>query len=227
VVFFQLVGNTDGTAAGRFMYKTNQPGGNSMLWNTDPANGAVGTLAFIGDPSVRGTWSLTFKNNTDITVTTPGGSTTNIAIGAEAAALFANPLHAYFGIQPNSLDRIGQAAIFSRVQITGVPVPLDDGFGGYRPDPESPLQLDTRLWQLAAADAPGIVLVPADSAYWLKWTAPATGFALQASTILKAGSWADPGLTNITQVGSQKVVLVPSSGLPSAAAGYFRLFKAE
>jgi hypothetical protein len=198
-----------------------------MLWNTDPANGPVGTLAFIGDPSVRGTWSVTFKNNTDITVTTPGGSSTNFAMPAEAAALFADPLHAYFGIQPNSMDNIGQAAIFSRVQITGVPVPLDDSFGGVRPDPESPLQLDGGLWLLAAQDAPGIVLVPADSVYWLKWTAPATGFALQASSSLKAGSWVDPGLTNIIQVGSQKMVLVPSSGLPSATAGFFRMFKAE
>ena len=42
VVFFQVGLDGDGSATGRFMYKTNQPGGNSMFWNEYETNGPVG-----------------------------------------------------------------------------------------------------------------------------------------------------------------------------------------
>jgi hypothetical protein len=136
---------------------------------------------------------------------------------SDAAALFADPLVAYFGVQPNQLGNIGQSAVFSRVQITGVATPLDDNFTGET--------LDTTKLAVTAADATGIIPVPPSAAYWLKWTAPATGFNLQASPTLASGSWVDPGLINVVQVGSQKVVLVPSTNLPSATKGFYRLVK--
>lgn len=174
VVFLQIANNANGTATGRFMYKINQPGGNAMLWNTDPATGPVGTLAMISDASAEGTWSVTFKNNTDITLTTPSGTSTNFAMPSAAAALFADPIYAYFGIQPNNAGNIGLAASFSRIQITGAPTPLDDNF----------------------TDAPGIVQVPPTGVLWLNWTAPATGFVVQSSADLAPGSWKDAGLGN-------------------------------
>jgi hypothetical protein len=219
-VFVQIANNADGTATGRFMYKTNQPSGNSMFWNTDSTNGAVGTLAMISDPSPLGTWSVTFNNNTDITLTTPSGSSTNCSMPSAAAALFADQdyaLDAYIGIQPNTTDNIGQSAILSRIQISGAPTPLDDTFSG--------ASLDTDLWQIVAQDPTGILQVPPNSVYYLSWAAPATGFSLQVAPTLGKGSWMDSGLTNIFQVGTHKVVLIPSSGLPSANTGYFRLIK--
>jgi hypothetical protein len=225
VIFLQIGNNADGTGFGRFMYKTNQPGGNSMLWNADPANGPVGTLATIGNPTPLGTWSVTIKNDTDITLTTPSGTSTNFAMPAEAAALFADPLFAYFGIQPNQLSNIGQSALLSRVQIAGVATPLDDNFAGVPPEPGSAPRLDPNLWGLAAADASGVVLAPPDSVYWLKWPAPSLGFVLQSSAILKAGAWADAGLANVMQIGGEKAVLVPAAKLPSTRAGFFVLIK--
>jgi hypothetical protein len=198
------------------MYKTNQPGGNSMLWNADPANGAVGTLALISDASPLGAWSVTFKNDTNITLKTPSGSSTNFAMPADAAALFADPVFVYFGVQPNQPASIGQAAIFSRAQISGVVTPLDDTFTGET--------LDATKWQVAAADAPGIVQVPPDAVYWLKWAAPATGFGVQSSPRIAREAWGDPGLTNIIQVGVERMVLVPTSSLPGPV-GFFRLLK--
>lgn len=217
VVFLQIVNNSDGTATGRFMYKINQPGGNSMLWNTDPATGPVGTLATISDASARGTWSLVFKNNTDITLTTPSGTSTNFAMPVAAAALFSDPLIAYFGTQPNNAGNIGQSATFSHIQITGGPTTLNDNFASDA--------LDATKWQLAAADAPGVVQVPPTAMFWLKWTAPATGFVVQSSTDLAPGSWKDANLGNVIQVGSQKMALVTSASLPAKGTGFFRLFK--
>jgi len=199
------------------MYKTNQPSGNSMLWNTDPGNGPVGTLAGISSPTALGTWTVTFNHNTDITLTTPSGTSTNFTMPAEAAALFADPVYAYFGVQPNAPGNIGQSAVLSRIQIIGVPTPLDDAFSGE--------VLDSTRWQVVAADPSGIVPVPPSAAYWLKWTAPAVGYVVQASPSLAPASWADTGLTNIIQLGTQKALLLPFSSLPGAASGFLRLVK--
>lgn len=217
LVFVQIANNQDGTASARFMYKTNLPSGNAMLWNTDPANGSVGTLATINDASPIGTWTVKFENNTGITLTTPSGTSTNFVMPAAAAELFADPIYVYLGSQPNQVASIGQAVTVSRFQITGVPTPLDDAFTADT--------LDTAKWQVVAADASGITQVPPTTKYWLSWDAPATGYSVQSAAALGTGAWGDPGLTNIVQIGSQKAVLVPAANLPSPAVGFFRLMK--
>ena len=217
VIFVQLANNADGSATAAFMYKTNLPGGNTMFWNSNPTNGPVGRLATVTDPSAKGTWSVSFKNNTSVTLTTPSGTSTNFSLPSDAASLFADPVDAYFGVQPNNNGNIGQSVHLSRIQINGLPNPVDESFSGS--------SLDTAKWQVVAADATGIQVVPPDAAYWAKWTAPATGFTLQTSSSLKPGSWTDPGLTNVVQLGSQKAVVVPKTALPSPNQGSFRLSK--
>ena len=217
MVFVQIANNQDGSASARFMYKTNLPSGNSMFWNTDPAVGPVGTLASINDVSPIGTWTVKFENNTSITLTTPSGTSTNFAMPTASAELFADPLYVYLGSQPNQLANIGQAVTVSRFQVTGVPTPLDDSFAGD--------SLDAGKWAVVAADATGIIQVPATSKYWLTWDAPATGLGVQSATALSAGAWVDPELTNIVQIGSQKAVLVPADKLPRPGAGFCRLIK--
>lgn len=217
LIFFQIANNDDGTATGRFMYKTNQPSGNSMFWNTDPAAGPVGTLGSISDASAIGTWTLKFANNTEVTVTTPSGTSTNLTLPSASADLFADPLHVYFGVQPNQLGNIGQSASLSQLKISGGETPLEDSFTGET--------LDATKWQVVAADAAGIIPVAPSTKYWLTWLAPATGFVVQSSDVLSAGAWKDAGLSNVVQLGTSKAVLVPSANLPSPATGYFRLIK--
>jgi hypothetical protein len=188
-----------------------------MLYNADSSAGPAGTLAGIGSPSALGTWSLTFSNNTSVALASPSGTSTNFNLPADSAALFADPMYVYVGVQPNSLNNIGQSAMLSRIQITGVGAPLDDKFTGPT--------LDADTWQVAAEDPTGVVTVPPDSTYWLSWTLPATGFEVQASPILVPGSWVDPGLTNIFQIGGRRRVLIPSSSLPGTNSGFFRLVK--
>ncbi len=216
LVFFQIAYNDNQEVVGRFMYKTNLPSGNSMFWNADETNGPVGTLAFLTNSTAIGTWSLTFNNNNQITMTAPGGVSTNFTMPADAAALFADPAVVYFGVQPNQIANIGQSAVFSRLQISGSDSTLDDSFTGDT--------LDTALWQFVAADQGGISVVPPTAAFQLSWGAPATGFTVQASSTLEPGSWYDPGLSNVVQVGATKKVLVPQSTLTNANT-FYRLIK--
>jgi hypothetical protein len=147
----------------------------------------------------------------------PSGTSTNFNMPADSAALFADPMYVYVGVQPNNLNNIGQSATLSRIQITGSGTPLDDKFTGST--------LDANTWQVAAEDPTGVVAVPLDSTYWLSWTLPATGFVVQASPSLAPGSWVDSGLTNIFQIVGRRRVLVPSSSLPGTSSSYFRLVK--
>lgn len=218
VIFFDIVNGADGTATGTFRYKTNQPSGNSMIFNADPEAGPAGTLAGLTEPTPVGTWSITFRNSTEVTVTGPSGASTNAVLPAAAADLFADPLYAYFGVQPNQVSNIGQSATLGSIRITGVPVPLEETFSGDT--------IDAAKWAVVAADATGIVLAPPTAKYWLSWAAPATGFVVQSSPSLLPGSWIDPGVNeSIVQIGGQRTVLIPASALPGTGAGYFRLIK--
>lgn len=218
VVFVQIANNDDGTGTARFMYKTNLPSGNSMFWNTDPSAGPVGTLASISDASPVGTWNITLNNNTDVTVTSPSGVSTNFALPAEAAELFADPIYTYVGVQPNNLQNIGQSVTLSSFKITGAATPLEDSF--------SAEALDPARWAVVAPDATGIVVVPPTARYWLVWDAPSTGFVVQSSPTLVPVAWADPGVNeNIVQLGTKKSVILPETALPTGSAAFFRLVK--
>ncbi len=204
-------------AGAQLMYKTNQGSGNAMFWNTNPTNGPVGTIATLAAPSPIGTWTLTFQDNTNITLTSPAGGTTNVSITPDAAALFADPLFAHFGAQPNDAANIGLSSTIKRISTTNTTDALDDSFPGPG--------LDSTTWGTAAADAAGIVVVPGDSAYWFSWTLPASSDSYVMSKSLLGGTWTDTGLANSILIGTHLQVLIPVSALPSAASGYFALGK--
>ncbi len=198
----------------RFMYKTNQGSGNSMFFG-------AGMAAAVTNPVVLGTWSVTFANNTDFTLTGPGGASASGSLPEDVAALFENPLYAYFGVQPNSEANIGRSATFSRIQILrGTQALIDDSF--------TTAPLDTvNTWAIVAVVPAGVVVVPQDAAYWLTWTLPDVGFGLQVSTnVVNPDSWvdADPELFTPRSIGGMRRVLVPFS-VPGENAGYFRLLK--
>jgi hypothetical protein len=216
VIFLQIGNHADGSASATFRYKTNSPNGNAMLWNSNPTNGAVGALAGIGNPSPLGTWSITFQSNTNVTLTAPSGASTNFVMPAESAALFADPLVAVFGAQPNNNANIGQTVVLSRIEITGTPAPVDEKFN------EPTLNIGT--WQVVAQDAAGVVQAPPDSRFWVNWTLPANGFIVETSTNLTSGAWADSGLTNIVQFGTHRAILVTKPSLPGPD-GFYRVIK--
>jgi len=208
VIFVDLQNNADGSAYASFRHKIDQPNGNAMIYG-------AGTLGGIGNPTALGTWSLTMKDSS-ATLTTPSGSSTNFTLPAGTVARFAGPLYAYFGVQPNSTANIGRSATFSRIQITGAGTPIDDRFTSGPLDPVT--------WQGVAEDAPGILPVPADTAYALTWTLPDAGYNLEAGPGLATGLFIDvTARSGPIQIGTRKVALVSGADLPAASGGFFRL----
>ena len=208
-------------ARARFLYKVNEAGANTMLYQGPNTSGLpVGVLGELQAPSMLGTWSVTFQNNTNIILTAPDNTTTNLTMPAADAALFeplTSGVSAQFGIQPNAGTPIheGQSATISDIKITkGATVVVDEHF--------QTAVLDPAQWIVRARDAGGIFVAAPDLAYLLHWNLPDTGFALKASTAVK-GPWSDYG-TNML-VGAQRFVLINKAAVPGTNAGFFQLAK--
>jgi len=212
VIFADLESTASGGAMWTFRYKTNQPNGNAMLYNTNivPAS--------IGNSTPDGTWTLTFVNDTNVTMTAPSGNSTNFVIPEAVAQMFADPAYVYFGVQANNASAIGQDSVLSEIKITGTANPIDDVF-------LNDLSIDTNnTWAVVANDPQGVILAPANSAFWVTWTVPDTGFSLTGSSNL-LGAWNE--LTGVTpvQMGPLKWALLNTGSLPGQNNGFFRLIK--
>lgn len=214
-IFLQIQNNPDGSASGRFMWKTNDPNANDMIW------GPTGTLGTVQDTNgVLGTWSITFVNDTNVTLTSPSGVTTNFFFPDPVAVQSNFPQGAtvaYFGVMPNGSGDMGQAAVVTNIKITGVATPINDSF--------TQGTLDTSTWVIRAANASDISLV-ANNVHWkLAWTLPDLHYELQ-SAASPLGPWMASYLaTNAVQSGSSKSVLVPDTDLPGTTSSYFRMVK--
>lgn len=223
-VFFQISVNDNGTGTGRFMYKTNQPGGNSMYWNTDPTAGGVGTLGDISSPSPVGPWSLAFDSLAGtITITEPTGLSTNFPmLSAAANALFNGPLYAYVGIQPNNTNNLNQAAVIAAVSMQSA----DPAFPSFE-TVFTGTTLDSAVWAVVAADASGVLSIPEGAVYALSWTLPDTGFKLQTSPTLSPASWTEVVPAFLTVVAGRRTAIISDSQLPAPGSGYFVLRKLD
>ena len=218
-VWVNVVGNSDGSATAQFIYKTNQPINNAMFYT--PV-GRLGNVTSTNGP--LGAWSVTFLNDTNVTLTAPSGDSSNFFLPADAAALFTDPLFAYFEDRPNNPSaslNTGQYATFSRIQIQGVATPLDDHF----PGPGINSDPNNLIWVVLAEDPAGIAVVRADDLYWLGWSLPAAGFTLQANTVLTPSTWFDPSIANPVNFGSRQAVLISKDNLPGPKASFFRMVK--
>jgi hypothetical protein len=169
---------------------------------------------------------VTLNQNTNVMLTSPSGQTTNFVLPAASAALFADPLTIYVGVQPNVTGGYGQLCNVTQFSITGSGTALSDDF-------LTDTALNTNLWQMVSSDTNAIVLVPADQAYWVPWSIPDVGFDLETAATVGGTNWtiltgpnALPGaVTTVVQQGNQRFALVPQSSLPGATAGFFRLIK--
>lgn len=191
-------------------FKTNEPSGNSQIFG-------VGHLTTLNSATILGTWKVTFSQNTNITVSAPDGSVTNVVMPPDAVPFFADPLTTYFGVQPNNLDYIGNGFVFSNVKVAGVASPVDDSFAG--PD------LDPDMWVIAADNATGVFIAPNDAQNWLNWTLPAVGFVPQVTGTLSANAWTDLDMTGNFKNGAVQTLLVKARDLPAGNQAYFRMIQ--
>jgi len=225
-VLFEVKATANGGGIATFHYKTNAPGSNgpgtldgttTMYFNASPTNGPVGQLGSVTGASILGTWTVTFNQDTNITLTAPDNMTASFVMPPEDAAQFAGDVTAYFGAMPGQTANIGQTVILGGVKIEwGAITVLDEPF--------TAAPLDPGLWTVSAASAAGVAVVTPADPYWVSWTTPASGFTLQTNATLNATGWGDPGLIDAL-VGTRRRVLIPSTALAAAGGGFFRLVK--
>lgn len=207
-------------ARARFLHKVNEAASNAMLYRTqaNAAAGPVGVLGEVWAPSMLGTWSVSFRNNSDIVLTSSDGSAVNLTMPASDFPFYepaATGVSAHFGVQPNSDTRVGMSAVISRIKIEkGTTVVVDETFGAAELNPD--------VWVVRAADAGGVFPLSADTAYLVSWNLPDEGFGLKGAAAV-GGPWKDvPG---VRQIGARRVVPVTTATLPGPTAGYFELVK--
>jgi hypothetical protein len=214
LIFMDLESTTIGASV-NFRYKTNEMNGNAMVYG-------VGTLASLGTNTAIGTWTLTFNNNTNVTMTIPGGANTNFNIpdstGA-TSALFTSGVALYFGVQAGNAGGAEDHIVASEFKVTGITPAFDDNFV------TDDGALNTSIWTTNAAFPACVQMVGAGSSYWVQWTTPAPSFVLETTSNLETGTWTavtnhvaiSPG-TNIDQ-------LISTSDLLSGGTGFFALIQ--
>jgi len=219
LVFFDLESTTNGTSW-LFRYKTNEPNGNTMVYGS-------GTLATVNSSLAAGTYTATFNNNSNITMTTPSGTSTNFSIpdstGA-TAALFASGVKLYFGVQAGNLAATADHITVSDFSVTGLGA--NDFNDNFVTDAGA---LNQSLWETNANYGPAVQLVtPGDPTFLVSWTSPALNYNLLVSTNLNSTNNWQPylvgGLTLIpTRLGSNYNQIVDTNGIPPSNAAFFEL----
>jgi hypothetical protein len=215
VVILTVANNADGSASATIRYKTNAFNDNGHLYDT-------GTLGGVGSSTPLGTWTLTFNNDTDFTITSPSGGTLTTNLPPEVVSIFKNAsanMQINIGGVPGDLSRLGQMAVVTEVKITGTPGEpnLDSKFLGQ--------PLDTNVWGIVASSANyGVQQIPTNAAYWVNWTLPAIGYSLETKAALGPGFWTSPTITGY-EVGLFHYDLFGQSDLPGTSSGFFRLTK--
>jgi len=242
LIWFNVSGTANGTASGAFRYKIFEQGANSNLFGAEYTVGPLGTpwagtLTNFAAPTVLGTWSMTFNQDTNVTLRGPGGAIASFSIRPEVAAQFADPLNICFGAQPNQPNdptgtnlvlrdfNRGQKVVFASASITNEGTAssiVSDDF-------ISDSSLNTGLWT-PLANVPGTPqLFPLDPGSKLvKWSVPDSFFGLQTATNIN-GPWsvlsgieAGSPVYSFTLDGSMNA-LVPSLAL-GPKQDYFRVF---
>jgi len=170
-IFVDIEKQANGNGIMTFRWKTNQANGNSQMYTVGQGN--LGSL--IASNGVAGTWSVAFSGNTSVTLTGPGGVTTNYTMPSDAAAMFLSTtpsMATYFGVQPNQVNNIGQSAVLSRIKITdGATTVVDDTFSAEDPTQE----VDPLSWILridGGNSTNSLKVVTSLPAYWLSWNKP-------------------------------------------------------
>jgi hypothetical protein len=230
-----VIGPGGGGVIASVYWKTNLP-------NSNPYSTGGNTALRITNSTAIGTWTLTFTGPNAGTVTAPGASPAPFTItNGTVATDFANPLVAYFGLQPNQGSGIGQYEDWASISITNVA-------GGNINENFTTETSLSAAWNNMAAVNTCVQLVTTNTPYWVNWTLPAVNYGLgTAMSILgntnTSAPWMLPEYYNgyadgntipgQANQGSKTWVLIPSTCLPTvdgsqggvpAPNAFFRLF---
>ena len=172
-----------------------------------------------------GKWSVTFLNDTGVTINGPGGISASGSFPDQStvSTYFSNPLSLYYGNQQGGTTaNIGQYSTYSEFSATNMPIcdPIDDIFTN------DAGVINTSIWEVDAGPAPhNIFIVQSDDTYWLHWTQPNAGFSPYTSPTLGSGAvWTATGITNFVHTTLWDGTVLPHTALP-VQGGYIRLVK--
>ena len=214
LMFLDLESTSNGASC-IFRYKTNEPSGNTMVYG-------VGTLATLNATTGVGTWSLTFNNNTNVTMSGPGGVNTNFSIpdatGA-TSALFASNVVVYFGGQANNANGVNDHFVAADFNITGLgSTNFDDNFVA------DAGVLNSNIWKINATASQCVRMVGPGNPYYVYWTLPASGFTLQSTSALSANPTWKPATSNPSFIaGNYAAQLINTNDLPGGSAAFFSM----
>jgi hypothetical protein len=214
IAIFRVQNIADGTVSASFHWKTNLPNSNP------PGDEVNNPVTLTGVPTAVGDWTLTFHNDTDGTITGPGGVSGNFSLPADVPAASFNPflLFLQFGVFKNDGANSGinnrKSATFSRVWMTNsTGVVFDDNFSG----PDLTANYAWRKTRISAVN-----WTPTDTAWWLSWTTPDGGAVPYVAGVV-TGPYADAGSSHIYQIGTSKTAAIPGANLPAGNAAFFGL----
>ena len=219
IIFMDLESDVPngGGAQWNFRYKTNEPNGNGFVYG-------AGTLASLGTNTAIGTWTVTFNNNTNVTMTIPGGASTNFSIpdstGA-TAALFASGVNLYFGAQAGNTGGANDHIVATDFKVTGLgSVDFDDNFVA------DAGVLNSGIWTVNAAYPSSIQMVGPGNPYWIQWTTPAPGYILETTPVLSDNStWTTVTNNASFLAGTNQTQLVNTNDLQAGSAAFFALIQ--
>jgi hypothetical protein len=194
-------------------YKVNSPNG-------EPATPVITNQS----TKLFGTYSLTFTGDETGYLTGPDGGTTNFTLNGSDGTNFAETGSAaynflfYIGGQANNSYGMSQAVVYNSASITGVSSPVSETFAG-----------ETALVNFTNApthDLSSVVLVPNNAAYWIDWSLPASGFALENTASLTSPHWNSTFANGLVGLYGTNAQLVLTSDLQTPSTdNYFQLIK--
>lgn len=214
-IFILRIENTDARdVTATIQWKTNLP-------NSNPPAGELNNPAVLRSPTALGTWTVTFLNSTNGTLTGPGNITTNFTLPEEAVVNNFSPATSFmqFGMFKNDVPNDGhnndRHGTYSRVQFNGAVAAFDDDFTGAT-------LTEKYAWRTTSASA--VQFIPAGIAWVVNWTVPADGFNLNSAAAV-TGPWNPVSVTRTYQSGGKIHALVPQTALPSGNANFFATIK--
>jgi hypothetical protein len=219
VILMDLGVDTNGVTGWNFRYKTNAPASNGTFYD-------AGAQILLTNSTPIGKWTLTFNNDTNVTMTAPGGAFTNFDMGVhpnipDIGVNFTGPGSVYFGSYASGANKeqIDMISTFTAASVTGLGVP------NISADWLTETTINTNAWA-PVGNAISYQLVATNNAYYVNWTVPDGGFALQTNTV-SVGSkvhWStNTGLPPGTAFPNHKGVLVKPGDLPSSPMVIYRM----
>jgi hypothetical protein len=207
-----------------------------ISWKTNAPFSNPGHTDLTITNAVRaGTWTLTFNNPTNGTLTAPGASPVPFSLSL-AAADATNQFSGTVGgsgttgvgirignMNNNNTANGGVPDDWGSISISGA---AGTNFVATFTNANGPL--DTNFWNLGNSDGNNLqVLVPTNAPFWITWGIPDAGLTLITSSSVSRSitNWNDVANVNPILTGGIKWALVPSPSLQSSNANFFALAK--